>query len=66
MTQKIIRVDGIEYERKKKNVKYTGNLNIRYEKEKIEQLKEIAQKKEVKYNQLIRMILDEYIELVVD
>lgn len=58
----IQRVDGITYKRKKKALEYDSVIHIRISQNDIESLKEIANKKDIKYNQLIRNILIEYIE----
>lgn len=58
----IERKDGIKYYRRPNIKNYDSNLNIRIEKEKIEKLKEIANKKGVKYNALIREIIEDYID----
>lgn len=61
----IERKDGIKYYRKAKNntVGYDKNLNIRVSNEMILDLKEIAERKNIKYQTLIRDILENYIEL---
>lgn len=43
-------------------VKYNTNINIRFNSDKLLELKQIANKKSIKYNTLIRNILEEYIE----
>jgi predicted DNA binding CopG/RHH family protein len=59
---KIIRKDGIEYERiKTKTRNYDSIINIRVSRETIEDLKEIASKYGVKYNTLVRKVLEDYI-----
>ena len=62
MKKEIIRKDGIKYERKNKTKNYDSVINIRIAKETIEDLKEIANKYGVKYNTMIREILEDYIE----
>ena len=61
----IERKDGIKYYRKAKNntVGYDKKLNIRVNDEMILNLKEIAERKNIKYQTLIRDILENYIEL---
>ena len=57
----IKRKDGIEYYRRKKetlNIK----VNIRISENTLNELKEIAEKKGIKYNALIRNVLENYIE----
>lgn len=60
--QKIIRKDGIEYERKPKTKDYNCFINLRYSKEQVEKLKELANNLGVKYQALIKNVLDEYIK----
>lgn len=59
---KIIRKDGIEYEKKPKNINYDSSLNIRFTKKNIERLKLIAEKENTKYNTLARKLIEDYIE----
>lgn len=61
MKQQIIRKDGIEYERKFKEKKYDCTLNIRIDRENMELLKQIAERKNIRYNALVRSIIQEYI-----
>lgn len=42
-------------------VNYDTKINIRISSEKLEQIREIAKNKNMKYNQLIRDIIDDYI-----
>lgn len=58
----ITRRDGITYQRKKRNNNFDCHLNIKFYKEKIEQLKKIAKKKETNYNQMLRDLIDEFIK----
>lgn len=58
----ITRKDGIVYERKSRKDIYDVKINLRYFKDKLEILKEIANKKNTKVQPLIRSILDKYIE----
>lgn len=44
-------------------IKYDSNINIRFSSEKLVELKEIAKRKNIKYNTLIRNIIENYIEL---
>lgn len=64
MEQKVMitRKDGIVYERKSRKDIYDVKINLRYFKDKLETLKEIANKKNTKFQPLIRSILDKYIE----
>lgn len=61
MKQTIIR-NGKEIERNKKIVNYDSNINIRISSETIKQLKEIANKYGVKYNTMVREVLEDYVE----
>lgn len=63
MRQTIHRKDGITYEREVKLNDFDCWLNIRYHKEKREQLKEIAKCKGIDYNKLVRQVLDLYIDM---
>lgn len=58
---KITRKDGIEYERKNKTRNYDSIINIRVSRETIEDLKEIASKYGIKYNTMVREVLEDYI-----
>jgi len=55
------RKDGIEYYRRKKEI-LNIKVNIRISENTLNELKEIAQKKGIKYNALIRNVLENYIE----
>ena len=59
------RPDGIKYYRKAKNntIGYDKKINVRVSNEMILDLKEIAERKNIKYQTLIRDILEKYIEL---
>lgn len=60
---KIIRKDGIEYERiKTKTRNYDSIINIRVSRETIEDLKQIASKYGIKYNTMVRELIEDYIE----
>ena len=60
---KIIRKDGIEYEKTKEKEKhYDSNINIRVSRETIESLKQIADKYGIKYNTMVRELIEDYIE----
>lgn len=56
------RNNGTEFYRKKKQVKYNKTISFRYEDDKIEKLKEIAEENNTKYQILIKDILDEYLK----
>ena len=52
------------FERPKKYntiVNYDSNINIRINSKKLEKIREIAKNKNMKYNQIIRDIIDDYI-----
>lgn len=57
----IKRKDGIEYYRRKKET-LNIRINIRINENTLNELKEIAEKKGIKYNALIRYVLKKYIE----
>lgn len=58
----IKRCDGIVYKRKKQNKNnFDCHLNIKYHKEKIEELKVIAKAQNTNYNKLVRNVLETYI-----
>lgn len=59
---KIERKDGIIYERKKKEKEYDTKLNIRINQKVIDSFKEIAKNENIKYQMLIRNILEEFVE----
>ena len=58
----IERKDGIIYDKTYHIHGFDCNLNIKYFKNKKEKLKEIAKSRNVKYNELVRVILDAYID----
>lgn len=62
MKDKIIRKDGVEYERKKKERNYDCSLNIRFSRDELEKLKKLANKEGIKYNALARNLIVEYIK----
>ena len=64
MENKILiqRCDGTKYYRKKKEIKFEKNIFFRYNEDKINKLKEIAAKKNIRYQALMKQILDDYIE----
>ena len=61
MKQKIVRSDGIVFERRTKEKILNDNIQIRIEKNKKEKIKEIANKLGVGYQELIKNKLDELI-----
>lgn len=62
MKNKIVRKDGIEFERKSKTRNYDSVINVRVSRETLEELKQIAEKLGVKYNTMVREILKDYVE----
>lgn len=62
MKNKIVRKDGIEYERKSKTRNYDSVINIRVSHETIEELKKIAEKYQSKYNTLVRELIEDFVE----
>ena len=61
MKQTIIR-NGKEIERNMKEKHYDSNICIRISKETIQQLKKIADKYGIKWNTMVREILEDYVE----
>lgn len=61
MKTKIIRADGIEYERKKREVKYDKNIFLRISQKDLDLLKKVADKKGVKYSDIVRNLIEEYL-----
>lgn len=60
---KVIRKDGIQYERDKdRDKKYDCSLNIRFDRSELEKLKELANREGIKYNALVRKLIVEYIK----
>lgn len=62
MKQEITRKDGIVYERKNKTRNYDSVINIRISKETVEDLKKIANNQGVKYNTMVREIIEDFVE----
>ena len=61
-TEIITRKDGIVYERKKKEQNFDFRVNLKCYSETIKSFKEIAQLEDKKYQQLIREVLEKYLE----
>lgn len=60
---KIERKDGIVYTRKpRKKAEYTKSLSIKMKEETIDNFKEIAQNEGIKYQTLIRSLLEDFVE----
>lgn len=49
-------------QRKKKPMNYDAVVNLRLDSHQLEKFKEIAEKKDIPYQKLIRKILDDYID----
>lgn len=62
MEQTITRKDGITYERKLKAKNYDCNLHIKVDKKTIDGLKTLAKEKNIKYSNLARTLLEDYIK----
>lgn len=60
--QKVIRKDGIEFERKRKQTKYDTNITIRCSKDTLERLKQLAKEVDKNYSDIIRELIEQYIE----
>lgn len=60
--QEIVRKDGITYTRELNSQNLDGNIFIRYNTERLNKIKELASKKGVKYQTLIRNKIDELLE----
>ena len=58
----LIKRNGTEYYRKKREVKFEKSVSFRYSTDKIEKLKRIAEENNTKYQTLIKDILDEYLK----
>ena len=61
-TEIITRKDGITYTRKRKEQNYDCNLNLRLYKDTIDKLKDIASFRGKKYQNMVREILEEYVD----
>ena len=60
--QEIVRKDGITYTRELNSQNLDGNIFVRYNTERLNKIKELASKKGVKYQTLIRKKIDELLE----
>lgn len=60
--QEIVRKDGITYTRELNSQNLDGNIFVRYNTERLNKIKELASKKGVKYQTLIRNKIDELLE----
>lgn len=61
-TEVITRKDGIVYERKKKDLNFDCRVNIKCYQSLVDRLKEVAEEKGMKYQPLVREILEKYLE----
>jgi len=61
MEQTIRRKDGIEYKRNINDLQCDKNINIRINSETLNQFKEICNKENIKYSDLIRTLIEDYI-----
>ena len=61
MEQIIKRKDGIEYKRNINDLQCDKNINIRINSETLNQFKEICNKENIKYSDLIRTLIEDYI-----
>lgn len=62
MIQSVNRKDGITYTRKVKESKLECRLNLRISKDIKEKLKKIAEANNIKYNKLVRNIIEDYVK----
>ena len=62
MKTKIIRADGIKYERKARQAKYNDYIYVRVSSDTVDKLHKIADNKNIKYSDLIRNLIKDYIE----
>lgn len=58
----LIKRNGTEYYRKKREVKYNKTISFRYEEEKIDKYKQLSDKKGIKYQTLMKQVLNNYLE----
>lgn len=60
--KQLITRNGTQFEKEMRPVKYDSNINIRVESSTIMELKKIAEKYGVKWNTMVREILEDYVE----
>ena len=58
----LIKRNGKEYYRKKREVKYNKTISFRYEEEKLDKYKQLSEKKGIKYQTLMKQVLNNYLE----
>lgn len=63
MNEKVlIKRNGKEYYRKKREVKYNKTISFRYEEEKLDKYKQLSEEKGIKYQTLMKTVLNNYLE----
>lgn len=58
----LIKRNGKEYYRKKREVKYNKTISFRYEEEKLDKYKQLSEEKGIKYQTLMKKVLNNYLE----
>ena len=58
----LIKRNGTEYYRKKREVKYNKTISFRYEEEKLDKYKQLSEEKGIKYQTLMKQVLNNYLE----
>ena len=58
----LIKRNGTEYYRKKREVKYNKTISFRYEEEKLDKYKQLSDKKGIKYQTVMKQVLNNYLE----
>ena len=58
----LIKRNGTEFYRKRKKVNFEKHITFRYSEEKVNKLKLIAENMNIKYQTLIKQVLDEYLK----
>ena len=66
MIRQVIRKDGVVYEKRFNDVLCDKNITVRASTSLIEKLKYIATKKGVRWNTMVRTILEEYVNNYID
>lgn len=60
--KQLITRKGKQFEKEMREVKYDSNINIRIASSTIEELKRIAEKYGMKWNTMVREVLEDYVE----
>lgn len=60
LKQRIVRTDGVEYERKPKAKNYDASVTIRINSESLNVFKEKAALEDTSYSELLRELIEEY------